>query len=320
MATYYAQASGNINAIEWDTVPTGGGTDLVWADLLVTDILVANAWTVAINVSFTCAQINTLTNSGGFTVAAAVTITAAILAGTTTCVTTSGTGYTLTVVGNVTAGSASNARGILINSAIPVNVTGNITGGTFSNTPGIYNASTGALTVVGNVTGGGGANAYGVQTVSSGALTVTGNVTGGSATSAYGIYNSSTGVSTINNGNLINTATTSAIAGKCVYNPGAINYIQYPKTAGTINYPQQLAVENVREAIVHGDVTGTLEVPAVGKVIENEPVGTPPAVGTYHEATVAEVQDGVMFGPSSAYEGTLVGGGVSLIGAGGLVG
>jgi len=31
--------------------------------------------------------------------------------------------------------------------------------------------------------------------------------------------------------------------------------------------------------------------------------------GTYHEATVAEVQDGVFFGPASAYEGEYAGGG-----------
>lgn len=47
--------------------------------------------------------------------------------------------------------------------------------------------------------------------------------------------------------------------------------------------------------------------PDVGNVTEDDTVGG--VQGTYHEATTAEVQDGVMFGASSALEGTYVGGG-----------
>ncbi|HUX00631.1 MAG TPA: hypothetical protein VMY35_06580, partial [Phycisphaerae bacterium] len=56
--------------------------------------------------------------------------------------------------------------------------------------------------------------------------------------------------------------------------------------------------------------------PAQGEIIEGksavgEDLVDPPGYGvpTYHEATVAEVEDGVMFGPSSAYEGEYAGGG-----------
>lgn len=59
---------------------------------------------------------------------------------------------------------------------------------------------------------------------------------------------------------------------------------------------------------ISGVVYG-LDLPSVtaGTVIEGTTInGTP---GTYHEATVAEVQDGVMFGAGSALEGTYAGGG-----------
>jgi hypothetical protein len=47
--------------------------------------------------------------------------------------------------------------------------------------------------------------------------------------------------------------------------------------------------------------------PEVGNVTEDDTVNG--ATGTYHEATVAEVQDGVFFGAASALEGTYAGGG-----------
>jgi len=46
--------------------------------------------------------------------------------------------------------------------------------------------------------------------------------------------------------------------------------------------------------------------PDPANVIEGDT--TNGSAGTYHEATVGEVQDGVMFGPASEYEGTYVGG------------
>ena len=66
-------------------------------------------------------------------------------------------------------------------------------------------------------------------------------------------------------------------------------------------YPPELLPDkgDVVEGALYGDSTdsanyGTTE-------------GT--AEGTYHEATVAEVEDGVMFGPDSSYEGEYAGGG-----------
>jgi hypothetical protein len=70
-------------------------------------------------------------------------------------------------------------------------------------------------------------------------------------------------------------------------------------------------------------ITVTPTFPAVANVIAGSAAYGPTSVlaGTYHEATEAEVQDGVMFGPASAYEGELAGGaggGQSIL-AGGVV-
>lgn len=58
-----------------------------------------------------------------------------------------------------------------------------------------------------------------------------------------------------------------------------------------------------------GSVAGSLspDYPDVGNVTEDDTVNG--VTGTYHEATVAEVQDGVMFGAGSALEGEYTGGG-----------
>jgi len=50
-------------------------------------------------------------------------------------------------------------------------------------------------------------------------------------------------------------------------------------------------------------LTASIDYPAAASVLSTDTVGG--VAGTYHEATTAEVQDGVFFGPASAYRGTL---------------
>ena len=165
MTTYYAQAGSNdIDAIEWDTNPTGGGTDLTWSALQAADVLVANGNT-AIELSlasFTCARLSTAaeggTAGGGFTcnlgTGANRTFSCALLGGTTACLVLTGTTYTLVLTGDVTGGSSAAAHGL-----DPLA------------------AGTGKVTVVGDVTGGGNAATYGIsRCVLGGSLTITGNV------------------------------------------------------------------------------------------------------------------------------------------------
>lgn len=308
---WYAQNSSvNIDSLnEWNDAPDGSGNWLTWGNLAAGDILAANGKTaIAINVSFTCLRISTAaeggTAGGGFTVSGAVTITANILAGTTDGVTTSGTGYTLTVVGNVTGGSGTSKYGINNVTAVTINITGNVSGGTGVSSYGLNNNSTGTINVTGNVAGGSNTTALGIYNNTTGVVTITGTVSGGSGVRAYGVHQSSTGVTTVNSGNLINSATAMAVTGAIIYNPGAQNYIQYPKpTSGHHNYAQAVAAGSVIEGVFAG-------------VDDSDAV----VMGTYHEATAAEVQSGVTFGPSSGYTGTYSGGGGGpLIGEGNLV-
>ena len=124
MATYFAQAAGAIETIVWDTVPTGGGDVLVWANLQPDDVLVANGkaitWAAASVPTLTCARLSTAaeggTAGGGFALSGstAVAITADIQAGTSICVTSTHTGTginAVTINGNVTGGSVSGADG-----------------------------------------------------------------------------------------------------------------------------------------------------------------------------------------------------------------
>ncbi len=291
MATFYCQAAAgvNIDAVSggttsnvWNDAANGSGN---WMDISVltaggsATILCANgkAFNIAVNIDINIGtgRLSTAAEGGtaggnGFVVTGTRSIIGNIVAGTSICLAPSGTGYTLTVTGNVTGGSVgTNAWGINIASAMTTNVTGIITGG-------------------------GSINRYGIR-ATSGTLTVTGNVVAGSATNTPGV--NSDVLWTLVDGNIINNTSSQAIVGPHYYNPGAANYIQCPKTtggAGTYNYGKTIPAASVIEA-VDGDGANA------------------PATGTYHEATVAEVQDGVMFGPASAYEGEYVGGGGSKV-------
>lgn len=99
---------------------------------------------------------------------------------------TAGSGGTITVIGNVFGGTASNVPGIQLVAGASCNIIGNVFGGT-GNSSGVQHSSTNTVSITGNVTGGSG----GVGISNTGPLFILGNVTGGSG--ANGITNS-TGV------------------------------------------------------------------------------------------------------------------------------
>ena len=208
MAVYFAQKSGNISANDvFFDAPSGGNAIDVSVVCTASDILSANSYTIALDEDVTALRLSTADEDaggagvagGGFTVAGTRTITANILSGTTLCLNASGSGYTITVTGNVTGGTSASARGVYSNTAITILVSGTITGGSADSAFGLYNGSTGAVTA-GNVTGGSGASCHGIVNNTSGAITVTGLVTGGSGASTYarGIAANSTGTLTLN--------------------------------------------------------------------------------------------------------------------------
>jgi len=254
--------------------------------------------TYAINATTITAGTKTSTgliNVSGAAPAAVLTVTGNINAsqsgGTNDCagLVNSSTG-TVNIIGNILGGSGSGGYtcyGCVNSSTGTVNVTGNVTGGSNLNGWGFGNNSTGTVIVTGNITGGSYTNMnyppYGLSNASTGAVTVTGNITGGSGSGA-GLYNWG-GVVTLNNCNLINSSTAAAYVGKSptTWNLNANNYVQW----GAVKFYQ--------------------DVPLAENVTEDDTVAG--VTGTYHEATVAEVQNGVFFGAASALTGTYVGGG-----------
>jgi hypothetical protein len=264
MATWYAQQS--IVAIDhvsagttsdvWNAAADGSGA---WMDISVltaggTDtVLAANGKTaiaISLDLDIGTGRLSTAeeggTAGGGFAVATNRTVRGNILAGTTTCITMGNGAYTLTIYGNVTGGSASNASGI----------SGNLT-------------SSSTIVVTGDVIGGSIVSGYGIATSSS-RTTVNGNLC---ANAAPAIYQSNASTLTINGGNIINSALTNAIYGRypVALRLGATNYIEYVNPSGVaIKYGATIPAASVLSG-VDGDgadapATGTVTLPSADDV------------------------------------------------------
>jgi hypothetical protein len=157
------------------------------------DIVCANGKTVTIDMdlaAYTFDRLTTVATSpaaagGGFTMGISGTINANITAGTTPCLTSTGTGTTLVINGEIKGGGSSGARGLTCSGDCTVTITGNVTGG-ISNGHGIQCSAACTVTITGNVTGGSNTYAYGIYCNAACTVTITGNVTGGS--SGPGIY------------------------------------------------------------------------------------------------------------------------------------
>jgi hypothetical protein len=217
----YAQAGiANWNdANGWNTVAGGGGTAYTNPQNGANTFTChANGQTVTINVNVTVTQVDTLTTGGGFTLADGITLTAIVLAGTTTCVTFSAASpATATIAGTVTGSAATaSAHGANNTGTGTLVVNGNVaSGGAFNF--GINNNSTGTISVTGNVTGGSSNTGCGIYNVGAGTVTVAATtVTGGTNANAFGIYNAGAGTATV-------TATTVSGSGNssAIYNAGA---------------------------------------------------------------------------------------------------
>ena len=331
MATWFAQNSSvNIDSAgQWNSVAGGGGTVLTWASLGAADILVANGKTaITINVSFTCATITTTatggTAGGGFLLAAGVTVTSHVVAGTTTCLTRSASGAESFVVGNVTGGAGSTASGVANSSSGTVTITGNVTGGSASDLAvGVNNGSTGTVTITGNVTGGSGnvsvgvnngstgtvtitgnvtggsTNCTGVSNGSTGTVSITGNVTGGSGVTAYGVQCSSTGTVSIT-GDITAGGSNGCVGVYSVQNASCL-LIGATQTANSHGTPAVLSLKPLIHAsatlqhtyrVNNAGVSGVARSLYTGGVNLGQPV-------------VANVRSGTVYGAASEYTGTL---------------
>lgn len=190
MATYTATATGNWSTMTWSPSGTPGAGDIVEA----------GAYTVTIDQNITVASIRTTSGGGTFNVTAARTLTCDVIAGSTACLNIShGTG-TVTINGNVTGGSASNARGVNTSGAGTTVVNGNVTGGSASGCIGLYNTGSGTITITGSAIPGTGASCHGARNTTGtlSAYEAQGNNfgPGGGTTEVYGLYGSGASATT----------------------------------------------------------------------------------------------------------------------------
>jgi hypothetical protein len=189
MAVVYPAANDN-----WSTVANWMSGGNPYGQLPQSgDIVCANGKTIVIDMDLAAYTFDRLTTAatapaaagGGFTMGISGTINANIIAGTTPCLTSTGTGTTLVINGEIKGGGSNNARGLTCSGDCTVTVTGNVTGGSTAYTYGIYCAAACTVTITGNVTGGSTGYTFGIYCSAACNVTITGNVTGGSY--GYGI-------------------------------------------------------------------------------------------------------------------------------------
>lgn len=325
MAIVRAIASGNwSNTAIWNTgaLPTSN------------DDVYSNTYTITIDQNVTVLSISNasatgVTAGGGFTVSAnGLTITCTgtgITAGSGAnvhCITSNLTaGNTLTIVSNVTGGSASGV-GVLNNSSGTVNITGNALGGSSNPSYAVLNNSTGAINLTGNATGGSQANSNAVRNGSTGTVVVVGTATAGSNTS-FGIDNASTGTFT-HTGTVqatghaavqgLSASGTLILSGPFLTNNTGVNPVYalrwfWANSNVTPTYYQirtanlatirplytadsvggNPAASNVRSGTVYGpagELTGTCAVPGASSVLSGVPVDNTTGTATISAASI----------------------------------
>ena len=190
--------------------------------------------TVTIDVDTTCDEVSNA-GTGLFVLADGVTLTANVTSKSTTTnrnvvqftAASPAVGF---IVGDITGATVSGTTGAVNNaSSGTLTITGNVTGGSATNAFGCFNASSGTLTITGNVTGGSGSVANGAQNATGGLLAITGNVTGGSAASTFGARNNSTGTITISG--IATGGTVASASGILNLSTGSVNLTRAKGTA-----------------------------------------------------------------------------------------
>lgn len=205
MAIYYARANGNVNGAIWSTTPSGTASDL-FSSFTSADTLMSNSFTVTFNVNTTVLEVrsdnaNSATVGGSFVLNNSITLTANVIAGSTSvCLTYSGNSpSSASIVGSVTGGSGTSATGAVSHTGTgTLNITGNVTGGTGNQAVAVRVTAGGVVNITGNVTGGSAGTANGAEmATAAGTINITGIVTGGSNGSAAGASITTAGACTI---------------------------------------------------------------------------------------------------------------------------
>ena len=211
MATYYARKAGNINAADvWATTPSGTASNL-FPTFTNADVLMANSFTITVNVSTTVAEVRNDTTGGatnggtfalGYGVLLKANVFSAYYSNGAACVTSSASA---SIEGNITAttsggGSSLLNRAVIFNGAIgaTLTITGNIVAPASLTHIRLvdFQGAGGQLNITGNLLGNSasGTNAITLATSSisnTGSISITGSVSAGNSN---GIVNGATNV------------------------------------------------------------------------------------------------------------------------------
>lgn len=198
---------------------------------------------------------------------------------------------TVTINGIVSPSNAANSHGVLVAGSGPLFVVGTVNGG--SNTGvGISNSSTGSVSVTGDVIAG--SSSVGISNSSTGSVTVNGSVTG-AATNA--ISNTSGGTVTIN-GTITAGSGLPAISstgfGHIIANGNLISAANgvVPISANRLLINNTATIQHAYR-VNNGGVAGVERSLYTGGVNLNQPA-------------IANVRQGIVFGGSNEFTGTLI--------------
>jgi hypothetical protein len=197
MATYYARKAGNINASDvWATTPSGTASNL-FPTFTNADVLVANSFTITINVNTTVAEVRNdstggATSGGLFSLSSGVNLKANVIGGVggNTCVSVSGNA---SIEGNLTvsvSGFASSGRtSAVIFTGTPgttLTITGNIISPAILQHVRVldFQGAGGQLNITGNLVGNATSGNYSIPLSTSspantGSISISGNITAG---------------------------------------------------------------------------------------------------------------------------------------------
>jgi hypothetical protein len=190
-----AGAGSNAVGVIFQATGAGSGTGVATELATLTTAAIAAASAVA---------------GGGFTITTAFTLAADIRAGTTPCLTVTGSGNATYTSLNLIGGPQNNAIALQNNSTGTLSlVLCTCNGGGTTNAFSVNNASTGSV-VANNCTATGGiaGSSHAIVNGSTGSITATScNFTGGSSNAAFGLINLSTGSITVNSCNFTASGT-----------------------------------------------------------------------------------------------------------------
>ena len=172
----------------------GASANTVGIIFQATGVGTGNGVAKALATITTAAAGGTAVAGGGFTITTSQAFSADVRAGTTTCLTVTGTGSPSWTSSNIIGGSATNAVGVLNNATAGILTFSGCTivGLTGTNANGINNNSTGTVTATSCTIMGGSSYEFGINNNSTGTVTATScTIMGGSG--GFGVYNTSTG-------------------------------------------------------------------------------------------------------------------------------